>query len=92
MTQQFGTKLFDGATADGPGDAVTVHRGAVAFAAAGTFDGATVTLQLSLDGQEWFDVASLGSKDIKLVDMPPAIIRASISGAGGSTSVTAWIA
>lgn len=92
MTQQFGTKLLDGVTADGPGDAVTVHRGAVAFAAAGTFDGASVALQLSFDGQEWFDVTSVGSKDIKLVDMPPAMVRASVSGAGGSTSVTAWIA
>ena len=86
-----GTKLLDATTTDGASGALTVSRGAVAFAVAGTFDGASVALQLSFDGVEWFDVTSLSAKDVILIDTPAAMLRASVSGAGASTSVTAWI-
>lgn len=53
----------------------------------GTFGGATVTLQGSPDGSEWFDLISFSAKQVVGIGLSARYLRASISGAGGSTSV-----
>ena len=60
----------------------------------GTWDGATVTIQVSPDGSTWIDLEDATFTDdiatnINLNDLWQ--IRANISSAGGSTSLTAEI-
>lgn len=57
----------------------------------GTFDGATVTIQDSMDGTEWFDVPSgaFTAKSRANYQTHAQYVRAVVSGAGASTSVSA---
>ncbi|MEK0324073.1 MAG: hypothetical protein QQN63_00060 [Nitrosopumilus sp.] len=57
----------------------------------GTFGGGTVTIQISIDGTDWFDVSGLDVVTVKTVDNIEArykFIRANLTGAtGGSVTV-----
>jgi hypothetical protein len=54
----------------------------------GTFNGATITLQGSPDGAEWFDLVSFTTKQVMGIGLSVRFLRATITGAGASTSVT----
>lgn len=61
----------------------------------GTMDGATLTIQTRLDnGADWADVVSLSSTGISRIKLPPLAQterRASLTGTGASSSVSAAI-
>jgi hypothetical protein len=54
----------------------------------GTFNGATVALQGSPDGSEWFDIASFTAKQVIGIGLSVRFLRAAITNAGGTTSVS----
>jgi hypothetical protein len=54
----------------------------------GTFNGATVTLQGSPEGTEWFDITSFTAKGVIGIGLSVRFLRAVITSAGASTSVT----
>ncbi|MAF24529.1 hypothetical protein CL634_02995 [bacterium] len=59
----------------------------------GTFDSATVSLQMSPDdGSTWITVSgsSLTSADCKNFDLNSCDLRLAITSAGASTSINAW--
>ena len=61
----------------------------------GTFDGATVKIQFSPDGEEWFDdpIGELNftSKALRTQRVTAGVhIRATISNAGGSNNLSVW--
>lgn len=70
------------------GSAKSVRRGRYAFAAHGTFSGATCKLQiLGPDGSTYIDAgtdATLTAAGACLVDLPDCVVKATIS--GGSPS------
>ncbi len=75
-------ELLSNASATGSGKIWNGGRGA--FMAAGTFGGATVTLQvLGPDGTTWLDVgaeAALTAPGAVGFDLPPGTIRAEVDG------------
>lgn len=89
-------RLLDGATGDGAGaeDSVGLASPGGAsktwtFFVWGTFDGATVTPQISPDGNEWFDVTSFTEKGMTVIEAAAGRVRAMVSGAGASTDLNA---
>jgi len=60
---------------------------------AGTFANAIVTIQISPDGQEWFDyedpIIAPGYEEIEL--QAGAFMRLHITGGGPDTVLTAWV-
>lgn len=85
-----GIILFNNRTTDGTSQAFTVDspRGAVAIS--GTFDGATVALEASIDGgTTYISCTSVTEAAIKAFQATSDTrIRATISSAGASTSLT----
>jgi hypothetical protein len=86
--------LLSARTTDGSGSSVIVrhqNRGgtpvftAMAF---GTFDGATVTLEVSPDGTEWVSAYAFTSEEVKLIEGTFYAIRGTVSSAGASTSLS----
>ena len=81
-------------TANGSTAAIPV-QGAYTVSAAGTFDTATVTMQASWDdGTTYHDLADSNgtvfaatAKQAKNIDLAKALFRATMSSAGGSSSV-----
>jgi len=67
--------------------------GSAGYFASGTWDTATVTLQVSHDGVTWHAYASgttLAANGWALLDLPAGVyVRAALSSVGGSTSVSA---
>jgi hypothetical protein len=62
------------------------------FWAWGAFDGASVTLEASPDGENWFAVGTslqFGEKGVGAFALGPCKLRATLSGAGVATSVSA---
>ncbi len=61
----------------------------------GTFDGATVALQISPDdGSTWQDVggdASITAAGAVSFEINPCQLRLNLTSAGGSTSVNGWV-
>lgn len=64
----------------------------------GTFDGATVTIEISPDGVEWFDAPNsdgdpleFTAKGVENIDVQCAYIRAVVTNAGASTEVSAAV-
>lgn len=104
MTMQ---ALLSDQTSNTTGDAVRVSKfskfglinglGGETFSviAGGTFDGATVKLQVApTDSGPWLDVDDVTFTDIGLQVSPlsrRAWVRPVVSGAGGSTSVSLWV-
>lgn len=73
--------------------------GFVSFYGVGTYDGATLTLQFSLDaGDNWYDVgddtgtASFTDSGMQVVRLKgDVLLAASVSGTGASTSIDAGL-
>lgn len=53
----------------------------------GSFNGATVSLQGSPDGQEWFELASFNGKEVLGIGLNVRYLRAQVSNAGASTNL-----
>ncbi|MEP2829867.1 hypothetical protein [Parvibaculum sp.] len=86
------TTLFDAAVADGSSSAVDWTGGTGTFWVWGEFDGATIALEASPDGENWFTVGTslrLDEKGVGAFALGPCKLRAAISGAGAGTSVSA---
>ena len=86
------TALFQAAAADESSAPVEWSGGTGTFWTWGEFDGASVALEASPDGENWFTVgASLvfGEKGVGAFALGPCSLRATIAGAGAATSVSA---
>ncbi|MCP4992864.1 MAG: hypothetical protein GY934_03615 [Gammaproteobacteria bacterium] len=87
--------LFSAQTADGSEVSGSLGAGLKTVFCWGTFDSATVKVQLSPDGSEWFDLDDLTFTAKGVVNFMTQIgvqYRANLSSAGGSTSVNLGIA
>lgn len=85
-------ELLDNQTADGSGAWQRHGGGPVYFEVQGTLDGASVALEVTRNGGTTVHkVASLGAVDIIAVDLPTCQVRATVSGSGGSTNVSARV-
>jgi len=88
------TYLFSARTTNGNSSALSHPGGPVLLIVRGTFDGATVKIQVSDDGTNWIDLqyASFTTAVAVLMDLPiNTQIRANVAGAGAGTSVTVAI-
>ncbi len=86
------TRFFEAATADGSSAATDWPGGTGTFWVWGEFAGATVTLEASPDGDNWFAVGaslSFSEKGVGAFALGPCKLRAALSGAGDATSVSA---
>ncbi|MGB5948157.1 MAG: hypothetical protein WBG82_02450 [Parvibaculum sp.] len=84
--------ILNGATANGASAPVEWTGGTGTFWAWGTFGGATVTLEASPDGANWFAVGpavTFAQKGVGGFALGPCKLRASVSSASGTTSVSA---
>ena len=86
--------LLSSVSTNSSGDAVQLTGGVMTFAAWGTWDTATVTLEYSPDGgTTWIAVGSdttLTADGVANFQLPAGTyIRATVSSVGGSTSVSA---
>lgn len=80
--------------ANGSSDEIEWVFGRGTFAAKGTFDGATVTLEANIADTGWVpvhDSAALTADGVVNFELSPCKIRITTSDAGGSTSVQAAI-
>lgn len=88
------TYLFSARTTNGNSSALSHPGGPVLLIVRGTFDGATVKIQVSDDGTNWIDLqyAAFTAAVAVLMDLPiNTQIRANVAGAGAGTSVTVAI-
>ena len=93
------TILFENRTSNGSGSIEhTSGGGKHVFTTTGTYDGATVTIQLrsgSDPSLEWFNLTNgvLTEASSKAIDFVPAgyMVRAVIASAGGSTNLFAEV-
>ena len=86
------TAFFQAVGADGSSAPVAWPGGTGTFWTWGEFDGASVALEASPDGENWFTVgASLvfGEKGVGAFALGPCKLRATLAGAGAATSVSA---
>lgn len=86
--------LFNARTTNGTGTAIEWPGGTGTFHAFGTFGGASVNLQASFDnGTNWFDIpdTTLTQRGLMNVTLANTLLRANLTGAGGTTSVSAGI-
>ncbi len=87
--------LFSGQTANGSVGMDAIADGLQTVFCWGTFDSATVKVQLSPDGSEWFDLDDLTftAKSVMNFKTQAGVqYRATLSSAGGSTSVNLAVA
>ena len=89
-------RLQNDATANGSTDATTWPGGVGTFHSFGTHDGETNTLQVSLDGGTTYIAVgtdtTLTADGIGTFELPKgAKIRATLSSAGASTSISSWL-
>ena len=100
MTAKYATgNLLNAATTNGAGEALEITNtrrdkanGSGSIAVWGSnFDGATVQIQVSPDNVEWIDVTdgAFTETGTKVMENYLPYVRANVSGAGGSTSVSA---
>jgi hypothetical protein len=86
--------LFSARTSNGASAAVEWQGGVGTYYVNGTFGGATVTLQASFDnGASWLSLgdAALTQAGAVNFQLPNVLLRASVSNASGTTSVTAIV-
>ena len=60
----------------------------------GTFDGATVKFQISLDNSSFYDVSgadAITAKTAVNVEFRAKYVRVNVAGGGGSESIDAWL-
>ena len=84
--------ILDAATANGNSTPVEWTGGTGTFWAWGTFGGATVALEASPDGENWFTVGpavSFTQQGVGGFALGPCRLRAALTGATGTTSVSA---
>ena len=92
--------LFNARTTDGNSDPYEIPARKVGASRIftvhvfGTFNGATVTLEVSYDGSTYIAIpsASWTSASVQNLDIRTRYIRAVIASAGGSTSLSVWLA
>lgn len=85
-------RVLEAAAATGETFPWSVGRGQLT--AQGTWDGATLTLEKTCDdGTTWVPICAattLTASGVGDFDLSSCTIRAAVSSAGGSTSLTAW--
>lgn len=87
-------KLLAEATADMNSAPIDWQGGTGAFWVWGDFDGATVSLEASPDGENWFALGTqvmLKEKGVGGFALGPCRLRATLANASASTSVTAVV-
>lgn len=84
--------MFSGQTSNGQSATVSWTGGSGFFRVWGTFGGASVRLQASFDGSEWFDIVAHAAKGISHFTLPSCALRADLSGASGTTALSAAVA
>lgn len=87
--------LFTDRTTNGDSDAVGWNGGRGAFVVSGAFDGATVELKAADASETYISLGTdvvLTAAAIVLFDLPAGFtLRATLSAAGGATSITAAV-
>ena len=86
--------LFSARSSNGASSAAAWSGGVGTYYVGGTFGGATVTLEVSFDhGATWLGLndAALTQEGAVNFQLPNVLLRAQVSNATGSTSVTAMI-
>lgn len=84
--------FFNGQTSNATSSVTQWTGGTGTFYAQGTFDGATVQVQVSFDnGVTWLNIsdASLTSAGAFNLEIGAVLIRAVLTDAGGNTNITA---
>ncbi|MES1991850.1 MAG: hypothetical protein V4441_12995 [Pseudomonadota bacterium] len=84
--------ILNGKTTNGSSSVVDWTGGTGTFWAWGTFGGATVALEASPDGTTWIPIGtgvSFGQNGIGAFALSPCKLRATVSGATGTTNVNA---
>lgn len=87
-------KFLDGAKTDGSSAAVEWPGGTGTFWAWGEFDGVTVVLEASPDGETWFTVSAeiqFTEKSVGAFALGPCKLRATMTGAGEATNIFALV-
>ena len=87
-------KLLAEATADVSSAPIDWQGGTGAFWAWGDFDGATVSLEASPDGENWFVLGAevtFREKGVGGFALGPCRLRATLANASASTNVTALV-
>lgn len=85
-------KLFEEMNENGNSNVVDWHGGTGTFWAWGDFDGATIALEASPDGENWFSVGgtiSFVEKGVAAFALGPCKLRAAVTDAGAETSISA---
>lgn len=88
------TKFFNEAATSGSSTAIEWQGGTGTFWAWGEFDGATVALEASPDGEIWFSLGepvSFSDKGVAAFALGPCRLRARIADAGEGTSISARV-
>lgn len=86
------TTFFEAAATDAQSAAINWAGGTGTFWIWGEFDGASVMLEASPDGENWFAVGTslcFAERGVGAFALGPCKLRASLSGAGAATSITA---
>jgi hypothetical protein len=89
------TQLFTAQTANGSTQAVPVNGRHVSFVAAGTFGGATLTVEVSPDsGTTWVSTGTTltAAGAVEVTYGEGLLLRVTLSGATGTTSLNVWTA
>ncbi|MGB3808621.1 MAG: hypothetical protein WA943_00905 [Parvibaculum sp.] len=84
--------ILNGTTANGSSALIDWTGGTGTFWAWGTFGGATVALEASPDGANWFSVGpavTFTQNGVGGFSLGPCRLRATVSNAGGTTNVNA---
>ena len=86
------TTFFEAMTADGPSEPLDWAGGTGTFWVWGEFGGASVALEASPDGENWFTVGAslrLSEKGVGAFALGPCKLRAAVSDAGAETNLSA---
>lgn len=84
--------ILSGKTTDGSSQVIDWTGGTGTFWAWGTFGGASVSLEASPDGTTWIPVGtalSFAQNGVGAFALSPCKLRATVTGAGGMTNVSA---
>jgi hypothetical protein len=88
------TKFFDEAAVSGSSAPMLWQGGTGTFWVWGAFDGASVMLEASPDGENWFTVGEsvqFSERGIAAFALGPCRLRATIADAGVGTSISAAV-
>jgi len=89
------TKVFDAETSDGNSDSVELYGADGVIALSGTWDGATIHVEMTPDGgTTWIDLAgaSYTTDGCRVFTLPARCqVRLVLSGAGAATVLNGWV-